>query len=123
LPTKEARVLRKPLSSWLPSKAALLLGGDGGREEVTPKKVRAAPAAAGTSQAAFIRGMSLAVRTSTGLSDWPMTKPTGLDKPRTAVAKGRCPSGNQCWLTLAGTLATKGLATPVTACPTRAIQY
>ncbi len=141
-------VTPKCRSSWCVSSAALRLGGVGGREDVTLRKVRAAPRSAGTNHTTFIRGTAEAEVTSRGVSACPTTRPNGLDNPvvtrirstvlyvakmrigfvfeklpKMAVATGRCFSQNQCWLTLAGTLAISGLARPVIAWPTNAIQY
>ncbi len=82
---------------------------------MTVAKVRKVPRRAGTNQTMFMIGTSSAEGTIRGVTACPTTRPTGFERPRTAMANGRWPSLNQCWLTLAGTLAMNGLARPVMA--------
>ena len=94
---------QNPRSSWSSSSAALQLGGEGGLESdsersdvahaafyigirqcldaVAAPKMRAAPRNASMNQAMFMRGRRSDDGTRTGVTLWPIMRPTGVDRP------------------------------------------
>ena len=74
-------------------------GGDGGREERTPHIVRKNPGRAGRNQTRLSRGSWEGEETMIGVTNWPRTRPRGLDIARRRVARPRSSWLNQFWLT------------------------
>ena len=90
-------LVRYGMFSW--STSALLLGGVGGFDLLTPKINKICVNTAGINQTQFIVGISEAFFTNKGVIPWPNTMPKGRDIAKVIVAKVRWLSRNQCWLT------------------------
>ena len=74
---------------------AFLLGGVGGKDLFTLKKVKIEPRRAGTNHTMFMSGIRSGLGTSIGVIAWPKTRPSGFDSPSTVVATSLWCSLNQ----------------------------
>ena len=74
---------------------AFLLGGVGGKDLFTLKKVKIEPRRAGTNHTMFMSGIRPGLGTSIGVMAWPNTRPSGFDSPSTVVAASLWCSLNQ----------------------------
>ena len=74
---------------------AFLLGGVGGKDLFTLKKVKIEPRRAGTNHTMFMSGIRPGLGTNIGVMAWPNTRPSGLDSPSIVVANSLWCSLNQ----------------------------